>query len=83
MTTGGTAVLTVGKIGYVSGQGGVGEVLVGHVQVHVQLSLGGLEEGHEASSEGSNEDGQHAKVQNIPQVHQVFPWSVHPDLLTL
>lgn len=52
------------------------------MQVHILLGFGRLEERHEARREGSHKDRQHAKVQHIPQVHDVLSGPVGPDLLT-
>lgn len=75
--------LTVSEVGDFVRQRGTADVFVWHVQVHVLLGFGRLEERHEACSEGRHKDGQHAKVQNVPEVHDVLSGPVGPDLLTL
>lgn len=74
--------LTESEIGNVIRQRSVAEVLVSHVHVHVLLSFGCLEERHEACSERRHEDGQHAEVENVPEVHDVLPGPVAPNLFT-
>lgn len=78
-----TFLLTVGEVGDFFGQRRIAEVFIWHVHVHVLLGFGCFEEGHEPCREGRHKDGQHAKVQYIPQVHDVLSGPVAPDLLTL
>lgn len=37
----------------------------------------------EAAAKGSQEDGEHPKIQEVPRLNQVLPWSLTPDLLYL
>lgn len=78
-----TVPLTVGEVGDFLRQRRIAEVFIWHVHVHVLLGFGCFQEGHEACCEGRHEDGQHAKVQHVPQVHDVLSGPVAPDLLTL
>lgn len=75
--------LTVGEVGDLLRQRRIAEVFIWHVHVHILLGFGCFEEGHETCREGRHKDGQHAKVQHIPQVHDVLSGPVAPDLLTL
>lgn len=77
------SLLTVGEVGHFFGQRRIAEVFIWHVHVHILLGFGCFEEGHETCREGRHKDGQHAKVQHIPQVHDVLSGPVAPDLLTL
>lgn len=75
--------LTIGKVSNFRRKGDIIEVIILDVQIYVLLCLRCFKESHEPGSERCHEDGEHPKVQQIPEMHHVFPWTLLPDLLAL
>lgn len=75
--------LTVSKVSNFRGKGDIIEVIILNVLIDVLLCFGRFEESHEPGSERRHKDGQHPKVQKVPEMYHVLSWALFPDLLTL
>lgn len=75
--------LTICEVGDIGRQRGVADVMIGHMEIYVKLCFRCFQESHKASCEGRHKDGQHAKVQNIPEMHDVLAWTIRPNFFTL
>lgn len=75
--------LTVGEVLYLGRQRHFAEVTLLDIAVHVLLCFCCLKESQEPGREGGDEDGEHPKVEHIPQLQDVLPGPFQPQLLTL
>lgn len=75
--------LTVGVISDVRRQRDQRQVWSVDVLIHILLGFHGLHEGEKPGGERCDEDGEHAEIQNVPELHDVFPRPLRPQLFTL
>lgn len=75
--------LTVCEISDVRRKRDQREVCGVDILVHICLSFHRLQEGKEPGGERSDEDRQHAKIQNVPELRDVFLRTLRPEFLTL
>lgn len=75
--------LTISKVSNFRGKGDIIEVIILNVLIYVLLCFSCFEKSHEPGGERCHEDGQHPEVQQVPEMHDIFTWTLFPDLLAL